>query len=286
MKIGSVVEPDAGVERGHDEVVEGQREGEHRPGRDRRRDQRQRHVPEGAPAPTRPGRGRPPPAVGPCPPPARGPRRHVRDAERDVGDRDLADRAVRPEQLEEEHQQADAHDDLGRDHRQQQQGLRRAGDRGTAGGPGPRPSSEPSTVAHDDRHQRDPERDPQRVEQLAGCSNSFGYQSSVKPCHDEVPPRVVEAEQDQHDDRREQEDVDRAARSPAASGCARLMPRHAATSRRSDRSASSVPPSVMTISRNPRADAVRPVAAAAGTAPARSSRWSSSARRRGGPGVT
>ena len=103
---------DARVERRDDQVVERQRERQHRPGRDRRQQQRQRHVPERAP------RRRPEVARGllQLRVEVRGARpdddRHVRDAERDVGDRDLLDRALAVEQLPEEQQQADAHDDL------------------------------------------------------------------------------------------------------------------------------------------------------------------------------
>ena len=127
MKIGSVVEPDPGVERRHDEVVEREGERDHRPGDDRRQDQRQRHVAEGA------ERRRPEVARGLLQPrihpdrPRPDDDRHVRDAERDVGERDLPERAVRPEQLGEEDQQADPHDDLGRHHRQEEQRLGRAG---------------------------------------------------------------------------------------------------------------------------------------------------------------
>ena len=87
---------DAGVEARDDEVVERQREGDHPAGRHRRREERQRDVPE------RPPRRRPEVArrlleVGvqpdrPCPDDDR----HVRHAERDMRDRDLGERSLPP----------------------------------------------------------------------------------------------------------------------------------------------------------------------------------------------
>ena len=108
--------------------------------------------------------------------------RHVRDAERDVRDRQLAERAVRVEQLQEEQQQAQPHDDLGRHHRQEQQRL----GRGAAAEPQPgQPEAEQRAEdrRHDDRDERDPERDRTARSSSSSLPNSVGYQSSVKPCH-------------------------------------------------------------------------------------------------------
>ena len=89
----------AGIEGRDDQVVEREREGEHRAGRDGRQQERQRHVAEG-PVGRRaqvPGRLLDVRVEGHCP--GTDDDGHVRDAERDVGDGDLGERAIRLEEL-------------------------------------------------------------------------------------------------------------------------------------------------------------------------------------------
>ena len=86
-----------------------------------------------------------------------------------------------PNSCAEEQQQADAHDDLGGDHRQQEQRLGRRRGRGTGAGPGPRPSSVPRTVDDDHGDERDLERHADSASSSSSLANSVGYQSRVKP---------------------------------------------------------------------------------------------------------
>ena len=86
---------------------------------------------------------------------------------------------IAAEQLEEEDQQADPHDDLGRHHRQEEERLGRAAAAEPQPGQ-PEPEQRPEDRRHDDGDRRHDHRDPQRVEQVA-LANSVGYQSRVKP---------------------------------------------------------------------------------------------------------
>ena len=179
MYSGSVEEPDPGVERRDDVVIEREREREQRPGQDGREDERQRDVAERAER----RRSEVARRLLELRVHARGPGPdddgHIADAERDLGEHELGERAARPEGRREEDQQAQAHDDLGGHHRQQEERL--GGGAAAEPDPGEGQAQERADGGRDDDDdEREPERHRQRVEQLLFWK-SVGYQSRVKP---------------------------------------------------------------------------------------------------------
>ena len=132
--------------------------------------------------------------------------RHERDAEGDVCDRQLGERPPGIERLEEEQQQRQPHDDLGGHHRQEQQRLGRGS--GAESVPGePQPQERAQDGRDHDGDTRHLERDDDGVDQVVVLEKA-----PVPVGREAVPaqgsPRVVEAEQDQDRDGREQQDVD------------------------------------------------------------------------------